>query len=364
MKTVIIQSNYATLARGGQKSISYILRDIDRTRFFPVLMCQEEGELTEIARKMDIPVVIFRLPRLLPWHLLSLLRSCFRIRKLVRQYRADICHCEDFSAFFLFRTVKYCMAGKFKVLWHVRVIEHTPVRKWLALHVGDGVITVSRAVADTFPPSTDIHIIPNGIDPLELDPEKVKPFISPRFPDNVPIIGYLGALVEQKGAHILMAALPAVFAENPTALCVLVGSGEAAYIRALSSLATERGITKNIIFWGEAHGAETTALLRSFTVFLMPSFSEGFSRSLLEAMSLERPTVASNIAAHRELVVAGVTGLLYDVYSPAGCAAAINSVLADPAKAASYGKMGKERTLAFYTVEKTMKGIQKLYDSL
>jgi glycosyltransferase involved in cell wall biosynthesis len=364
MKSVLIQSNYATLSRGGQKSISYILRDIDRSRFSPLLICQEEGELVELAKMLSIPVAIFKLPRLRPSHLISLLRSFNLLRNLVTQYNADICHCEDFSAFFLFIIVKYCMGKNFKVLWHVRLIERMPARKWLAVRLGDGIICVSKAVAETFPTSPKIHIIPNGIDPIEMDPAVLEPIKSPLIAEHVPLVGYLGALVDKKGAQILMAALPVVIAKNPNALCVFVGSGEASYIRRLTSFAQEHGIAKNVVFWGEAHGAETSSLLRSFTVFVMPSFSEGFSRSLLEAMSLERPTVASDIPAHKELVIPGITGLLYDTRNPDACSAAINSVLDDPAKAASLGKMGRKRAIDMYTIDKTMKKIHAIYDSI
>jgi glycosyltransferase involved in cell wall biosynthesis len=286
------------------------------------------------------------------------------LRKVIKDKQVSICHCEDFAAVILFLIIKPFVSNKPKILWHVRLLEHTPVRKWLALRFCDGIMGISKSVVDSFHKSPKVHLTPNGFDPNECDPALVKPICSQLLPEQTQIIGFLGEISEQKGASVLMNALPSVLAKHSDVICVFVGSDPFKYIQKLSQLAEQYGIKQHVIFWGESHRADTQSLLKRFTVFVMPSFSEGFSRSLLEALALERPAVASDIAAHKELITNGVNGLLYNVNDFSTCADAINTILADPIKAAEYGKHGRQIAMSNYTIDKTMRSIHEVYDSL
>jgi glycosyltransferase involved in cell wall biosynthesis len=246
----------------------------------------------------------------------------------------------------------------------VRLLERTPARKWVAVHLFDAILGISKPVVDSFPKSPKVHLTPNGIDPIECDPSLVAAMNSKLFSEQTPIIGYLGEVSELKGARILLSALVKVFLRHPNVICVFVGSGNAHYVHNLSLFAEQNGIKDRVIFWGESHHKETQSLLKRFTVFVTPSFSEGFSRSLLEALALERPSVASDIPAHKELVANEVNGLLYNVHDPLACADAINKILADPGKSAEYAKKGRQMAIDKYTVDKTMLSIHEVYDSL
>ena len=63
METILFQSNYASLTRGGQKSIWYLLQGLDKTKYKPVLFCQEDGGLTIKAREAGILVDIEEIPK-------------------------------------------------------------------------------------------------------------------------------------------------------------------------------------------------------------------------------------------------------------------------------------------------------------
>ncbi len=364
MKNVLIQSNFASLTRGGQRSISYILRDIDRARYAPVLICQEEGDITEQARRLNIPVYIFPLPHLRPGNFVAVLKTVARLRDIIIKHQITICHNEDLLAAFLAWVAKTFLRPKVSVIWHVRVLDPTPIRKMLSLLFLDGVIGVSGAVANSFPRSNKVKVVYNGIDACEFDPAKVKPFSSRLFPENVPIIGYLGALNEFKGAHIVIAALQKVFKENADTLCVLVGTGDEAYTRRLISTAKDTGISNRVIFLGQALPAVTQSIMRRFTIFTMPSLAaEGFSRSLLEALVLERPVVAAAIPTTAEAIIHKKTGLLYEPKNPDSCAQAILTLLNDPVQAGILGKQARLDVIERFPLTNTIKGIHSIYES-
>jgi hypothetical protein len=63
METILFQSNYAPLTKGGQKSIWYSPLGMDKTKYKPVLFCREDGDLTIKARVAGIPVDVKEIPQ-------------------------------------------------------------------------------------------------------------------------------------------------------------------------------------------------------------------------------------------------------------------------------------------------------------
>ncbi len=61
---------------------------------------------------------------------------------------------------------------------------------------------------------------------------------------------------------------------------------------------------------GVVSGSEKLRLIRDANIFVLPSYSEGFSRALLEAMSMGKPVICTPVGAHGEVVQDGLHGLL------------------------------------------------------
>jgi glycosyltransferase involved in cell wall biosynthesis len=77
-------------------------------------------------------------------------------------------------------------------------------------------------------------------------------------------------------------------------------------------------------------------------VFVMPSLGEGLSNTLLEAMSLALPVVATRVGGTPEVVREGETGWLVPPREPAALAAAVLKILRDPDLAARVGAQGRD----------------------
>jgi glycosyltransferase involved in cell wall biosynthesis len=67
---------------------------------------------------------------------------------------------------------------------------------------------------------------------------------------------------------------------------------------------------KNYEYVGVVEGDTKLKLLQEAAVFVLPSYSEGFSRALLEAMAAGKPVVCTPVGAHREVIQEGVHGFL------------------------------------------------------
>jgi glycosyltransferase involved in cell wall biosynthesis len=81
-------------------------------------------------------------------------------------------------------------------------------------------------------------------------------------------------------------------------------------------------------------------------VLVVPSRHEPLGNVVLEGFSAGRPVIAAAAAGPRELITQGVNGLLVPVEAPEALAAAIRSVLAEPAQARALGAAGRAAFLA------------------
>jgi glycosyltransferase involved in cell wall biosynthesis len=100
-----------------------------------------------------------------------------------------------------------------------------------------------------------------------------------------------------------------------------------------------------------------------FDVSVLPSLSEGFPNSLVEAMAAGRPVVATRVGGVPDAVADGVTGLLVPPATPALLAAALAELLADPARRAAMGAAGSARARALFHAGTVIPLLEAMYTS-
>jgi glycosyltransferase involved in cell wall biosynthesis len=122
------------------------------------------------------------------------------------------------------------------------------------------------------------------------------------------------------------------------------------------------GLGKYFRFLG--YREDVPRLLAASDLAVLPSFSEGLPRSLLEAMGTGLPVVASGLDGIAELVVHGVTGLLVRPGSPAEFAEAVVRLLKDPELSREMGLRGKQRVEKYFHQAKMVSATERLYEQL
>ncbi len=93
----------------------------------------------------------------------------------------------------------------------------------------------------------------------------------------------------------------------------------------------------------------------------LPSRSEGFPLTVVEAMLAARPIVATRVGSVAEAVIDGKTGLLVEKDDVAGLAAALRRLRDDPALRIRCGQRGREVAVARFTVEHMAKSYESLW---
>lgn len=225
----------------------------------------------------------------------------------------------------------------------------------------------SHSVADFYRqqrfPVERIRVVPNGIelpDPVETlstaERESRRASLC-GLPAGAKVMGFVGRLARQKRVLDLIWML--VLLENIRQDVYLLLVGDGPERESLERFARELNVESRVIFLG--HRQDIPAILPLLDVFCLASDFEGMSNSVMEAMAVGLPVLASDIPPNRELVVEGETGHLIPVGDRAGYARAALSLLDRPDKAEQMGTAGRQRMATEFSIRKMVEGYAQVY---
>ena len=236
------------------------------------------------------------------------------------------------------------------------------LENWLASRSADAVIAVSHAVARALrrrgTPGRKLAVIHNGLIAERVD----RPVSERALLDWKDRIGWspaqrtVGVVARPKDQPVVLEALRHV--RTPVRL-VLAGVEPASRIGELARAVGEPHAVVCLPFT-----PEVTPLYHLLDAALLPSRMEGFSQSLLEAMALGRPVIASAAGGNPELITDGSDGLLVPPLDPTAWAAALERVLTDPAFASGLGEAGRRTAREGFSLDRTVSRTLQLYRSL
>lgn len=149
-----------------------------------------------------------------------------------------------------------------------------------------------------------------------------------------PVVTTVARLSPEKGHVTLLHAVRELRSEAGLEVIVnVVGDGPSA--DALWRMARRLGVDDLVRFRGQITSDEVLEVLRSSDVFCLPSYSEGLPVSIMEAMALGVPVVATHIAGIPELAIDGETALTVAPANVAAMAAALRTIIEDRELASS-----------------------------
>ena len=176
---------------------------------------------------------------------------------------------------------------------------------------------------------------------------------------------FVGRVTRQKGLPVLLRAAARLVPGAQLVLCA--GQPDTAELAAeVSGLVTSLQATRSGVIWipEMLPKREIIQLLSHATAFAIPSLYEPLGIVNLEAMACGTAVVGSRVGGIPEVVADGDTGLLVPADDPAALAAALNSLLADPARAAAMGAAGRKRALAEFSWDAIAAQTAALYAAL
>ncbi len=152
------------------------------------------------------------------------------------------------------------------------------------------------------------------------------------------IFTFVGRLLEEKGIHDFIAAARTVKTAHPDVQFRVIGAPDAnpSGIRE----ETVRAWTKEGLITWVASG-EMRKELAHTSVFVLPSYREGYSRSMQEAMAMARPVITTDVPGCREAVAEGISGFILPVRDPAALAQAMIRFVSDSSLVETMGLEGR-----------------------
>jgi starch synthase len=197
-------------------------------------------------------------------------------------------------------------------------------------------------------PAERIRVIRNGIDTTEYRPDPNTDVLERYGIDLArPYVIFVGRITRQKGVPVLLRAASGLIPEAQ--LVLLAGAADTQeQLAEVTELVDGLRATRSGVFWipEMLPKHDVIQLLTHATVFAIPSIYEPLGIVNLEAMACGTAVVGSRTGGIPEVVADGETGLLVPAGEPEPLAAALNTLLSDPDRAAAMGQAGRKRAVA------------------
>ena len=349
---------------GTEQVIAQLVRGLPRDRFRSVVACidgragpmaagirDSGGKVVELGRRSGID-----------W---ALVRS---LRRVIREEHIDVVHGHQYTPWFY-----ACLAS---MGTGVRIVftEHGrfyPDRyRWKAAWLNpilafrsQAIVAISKATRRAlstyeFIPRSRIQVIYNGIEPLMPRPgQREQGRGDLGIPENAFVLGTVARLDPVKNQGMLMTAAARLMHRCPDVWLVLVGDGPER-VR-LEQRADQLGIADRTVFTG--FQPNPGDFMQLMDVFLLTSWTEGTSMTLLEAMSLGVPCVATAVGGNPEIVLHGETGHLVPCDDVEALHQTLWSLRQSPGQLKVLGQQGAARFRAEFTVDAMVARYVRLY---
>ena len=354
-----------TLVQGGaEKQMSLLARNLDPERFEShVIVLTHSGPLEDELRRSDVHLhFIEKRGKLDPF-------AVFRLTSKLREIRPDVVHTWLFAANSYGR-VAARWAGVPVIVAGERCVD--PWKKWWHHAIDRRLAKQTHAIATNTVAVRDFNahhgidaskfaVIPNAVVPChqpKLDRQEFfsKLGIEPRGK----IVGAVGRLWEQKGYKDLIWAGELLRVAYEDVWLVIIGDGpDRDKLLHYRDLAKAHHAVRLV-----GHRKDVASLMGCFDVLWNGSLYEGQSNTILEAMSMGIPVVASDIPGNRDLVVPQTTGMLFPLGDVDTLTRQTFALLNDDERRKKMGENARQRILNEFTLEKMVRAHEELYTRL
>lgn len=376
---ILFSCQFSTAFGGVQHAMLDIVKYINKNRFQPIVLCSPDGELPAMAANYGAEVrtvgvgKFWRYSTRYPFGTIQdLITVARKIVRLAREEDVRIVHTFDGMVFFAASLARLYVKD-LKVIWldsgfnlypyHFRVVMHwcfkraalvtttTNIRQ--SQHFTEGLDPAKSAVT---PLGTDFHLRrASHVETLTVPAREVSR------------IGIVGRIVPIKNFELFLNAARLVANKHPQIEFVIVGGkglfgDELDYFNSIISLTKSLHLEDRVKFLDPVE--DLSPLLDTFDILVCSSHIETFGRTMVEAMALSKPVVATRVGGIPEVVADGENGFLVNAGDVEGMAARINQLIEDDELRSATGQKGYERMLARFDVRCVTKNWEQIYETL
>lgn len=387
MTTILFVEN-GSAGGGSFESLLLIVEHLNRDLFSPVVVFVNETHHTSLLRTAGVPVYILRDPvyskdahalhEILCRRVGSVLTrwfpllgssiahapTIFMLRRIAREHDVSLVHANNqpLRDLHVLMFAVWCRILVISYLRSARTVAlDTRIAEWANRVVARFVANSQYAKqhwASLGIASEKIMVVYNAVETAAAVPFDVRDAFGIRK-DQV-IVCCVGNCIEGKGHNFLLDAFPSVLARVPHAVLLYVGDGPER--PALEARVRTLGIDRSVIFAG--YDPRARAIIALSTVLVVPSATETFGRTLLEAMEANVPIVATRVGGIPEVVTHEQNGLLVSYGDTTSLANAIIRIIEEPTFARQLAENGRALCRKRFSLGTHIAALTSVYQSV
>jgi len=358
----------STRPGGAWESLRDIVYGLEPSRFEPMIACSKapawHGKSDGIETAL-IRMPMFRKGKSFP----RIPFAVGRLRKVVRSHDISLLHANSLwdAPYALWAAKPF----EIPVVAHVRTeIDLEKARKY-SLDKADVVVSTSRSAAEVLSNFESlkgrIFHLPNGIDLRRFNPTVLGDEARRQhgIASDAIVFGAVGRIDLLKGLDLLVSAFARVAKTVKHARLLIVGEAKgkgSSFKDDLLIMITKHGLRERVVLAG--HQDNPVPYYAAMDVLVMPSRTEGFGRSVVEAMAMAKPTIATDVGALPEIVWNGQTGFIVGAEDVEALADRMTELAASAAKRAILGNAGRALVETRFDINTTVSRLQSIYDVL
>lgn len=363
---------------GSDKTLLYLVANLDKNKFFPIVILPDEGPLKIELEKENVKVIIAPVLKLYrkmftPGNLLKFINDYFKgiktIKSIRKEYKIDFIYSNTLAVLLGFF---FCFFHKAKHIWHVHEIIESPkfftkfFRYFLNNPTNSVLIYNSFATCKFWNCKGNNQVVWNGIAAFpEIEEEKDVIRKTILTSDNEIIFALVGRISRWKGQMLLLEAFNKLIKIHQNIRLVYIGStppNQEHFLDTLKEKIKNYGLIKkvNIIpFQDNIH-----QFWQSIDVAVVSSTEpEPFGMVAIEAMMAKKPVIAANHGGLTEIVVDNETGFLVEPNNKDALKDALEKLITNPELRTSFGEKGFQRAIENFSIQKYVQKIEYIFEN-
>lgn len=376
MKNILFIHQSAELY-GSDKTLLYLVVNLDKTKFFPIVILPNEGPLQNELERENIKVIIAPVLKLYRKmftlsNLIKFIKDFFKgfqtIKSIRKEHKIDFIYSNTLAVLLGFF---YCFFHKTKHIWHVHEIIESPTiftkafRFFLNKKTNSVLIHNSIATSNFWNCKGNNQVIWNGIATFsEITSEQKASIRQSVFKsENEIIFALVGRISRWKGQMLLLDTFHELIQKHANIKLVYIGSAppnQEHFLESLQEKITSYNLNKNveIIPFQE----NINALWQSVDVAVVPSTEpEPFGMVAIEAMMAKKPVVAANHGGLTEIVVHNETGFLVEPNNEKALKEALEKLIIHSELRKTFGENGFRRATEHFSIENYVQKIEEIF---
>lgn len=320
----------------------------------PVKYDIEQGFYVHYAKSIGIPILLS-------------ITNFINTLLIVRRINPDIMHAQmvllGFHVWLIKKLLKkpYVVYGRGSDIYIYLSPRLRKLLAKLALMDADAVIALTNDMKQALQKlhRREVILIPNGVDIDKfstLSREEARRKFN--IKDNERMLIFVGRLTPIKGVKFLIEAMALIRQQHPEARLLIVGDGEER--QNLEELAEKLNLKKWVSFLGQIPSERIPEYMVASDIFVLPSLSEGFPLTILEAMASGLPIVTTRVRGLPEIVKDSENGFLVEPQNPGQIADKVLLVLNDDDLRERMAKNNWQRAKQ-YSWQNVAKSLEEIY---